>query len=92
MTLSSHDGHWGALKLLRSLFERTVTLKYIAQNPAEAEAFRDFDALDWQQILAIEAKYALRPSEEARSRIVEAAKAARKTYRQEPCSVCGLRI
>jgi GNAT superfamily N-acetyltransferase len=92
LTLSSHDGHWGALKLLRSLFERTVTLKYIAQNPAEGEAFRDFDALDWQQILTgIEAKYALRPSEEARRRIVEAAKAARKTYRQEPCSVCGLR-
>ena len=22
LTLSSHDGHWGALKLLRSLFER----------------------------------------------------------------------
>lgn len=92
LTLSSHDGHWGALKLLRSLFERTVTLKYIAQNPAEAEAFREFDALDWQQILSgIEAKYALRPSEEARSSIAEAAKTARKTYRQEPCSVCGLR-
>jgi hypothetical protein len=49
LTLSSHDGHWGALKLLRSLFERTVTLKYIAQNPTEAEAFRDFDALDWSR-------------------------------------------
>jgi hypothetical protein len=92
LTLSSHDGHWGALKLLRSLFERTVTLKYIAQNPAEAEAFRDFDALDWQQILTgIEAKCALSPSEESRGRIVEAAKSVRKNYRQEPCSVCGLR-
>src|ERR1017187_3109763 len=39
LLLCSYDRHWGALKLLRSLFERTVTIKYLAQNPAEVAAF-----------------------------------------------------
>ena len=43
LNLSSHDGHWGALKLLRSLYERTVTAKYIEQNPEKADDFFDFE-------------------------------------------------
>jgi hypothetical protein len=90
LTLSSHDGHWGALKLLRSLFERTVTLKYLVENPAEAQAFIDFDAIDWQQVLTgIEAKHGIRPSEETQKRIAAAAGAARKRFRQERCKECG---
>jgi uncharacterized protein DUF5677 len=92
MTLSSHDAHWGALKLLRCLFERVVTLKYLAQNPQEAKAFVEFDALDWKSILeGIDDKWGLRMSEQSQKNLDEAAAKARKTFKQEPCRECGLR-
>jgi Family of unknown function (DUF5677) len=52
MTLSHHDSHVGAHKLLRSLYERIVTLKYISENPEQAESFIDFDSLDTEKIMA----------------------------------------
>jgi hypothetical protein len=63
-----------------------VTLKYIAQNPAEAGTFVDFDALDWQRILmSIESKTGLRMPEQSRKNLDRAADQARKKFRQEPC-------
>jgi len=92
MTLSSHDAHWGALKLLRCAFERTVTLKYISQNPSEAQAFVDFDAIDWKAVLtSIGKKYSLRISEQSQENLDRRAEDARKRYRQDPCPQCGLR-
>jgi|ERR1035437_1599275 hypothetical protein len=92
MLLSSQNGHFGALKLLRCAFERAITLKYIAQNPKEAEAFVEFDALDWQRILVgIEGKSGLRMSETSQKNLDNAADRARKKFRQEPCDKCGLR-
>ncbi len=92
MLLSSNNSHFGALKLLRCTFERAVTLKYIAQNPAEADAFVEFDALDWQRILVgIESKCGLRMSETSQKNLDNAADQARKRFRQEPCDKCGMR-
>jgi len=92
LLLSSHNGHWGALKLLRCAFERVVTLKYIAQNPSEVEAFIDFDSLDWKRILmGIENKTGLRMSETSQTNLDTAVAAARTRFRQEPCETCGLR-
>lgn len=92
MTLSSHNAHWGALKLLRCAFERTVTLKYIAQNPTEAKAFIGFDALDWKRVLTgIENNFGLRMPESSQKSLDRAATEARKAFRQEPCDKCGLR-
>lgn len=92
MLLSCKNGHVGALKLLRCAFERTVTLKYIAQNPAEAEAFAEFDALDWQRVLAsIEDKTGLRMPQQSRTNLDHAAERARKKFRQQPCEKCGMR-
>jgi hypothetical protein len=51
ITLTHCDSHYGAQKILRSLYERTVTLKYIAANPSAAEKFVSFDAIDWDQVL-----------------------------------------
>ena len=34
---------FAAMKLLRSMYEHTVTLKYLHQNPDELQAFFDFD-------------------------------------------------
>jgi len=92
MTLSSRDAHWGALKLLRCAFERTVTLKYISQNPSEAQAFVDFDAIDWKAVLTSISKICgLQMSEQSQKNLDRRAEDARKRYRQDPCPQCGLR-
>jgi hypothetical protein len=52
LLLCSQDRLWGALKLLRSLFERTVTLKYLAKNKGEIDKFLKYDAVDWDAILS----------------------------------------
>jgi len=92
LLLCSTDRHWGALKLLRGLFERTVTLKYLAQNPAEIEAFLAFDAVDWSVVLSgIEKRHGIQAKEETKKRIQEAAMDTRKRFKQEPCKECGMR-
>jgi len=90
MTLTCHDSHHGALKILRSLFERTITLKYIFENPSEAQRFMDFDAIDTEQILnGIKGLTGLGLNEPARTNLAIAARKAREAYRQDKCSGCG---
>jgi len=92
LLLCSKDRHWGALKLLRGLFERTVTLKYLAQNPGEVEAFLAFDAVDWNVLLlGIERRFGIRANVETREHFQEAAKDVRDRFKQEPCKECGNR-
>jgi hypothetical protein len=92
LLLCSKDRFWGALKLLRTFFERTVTLKYLAQNPTEVDAFIGYDAIDWDAIISgIEKVSGLQPEYKIKQRIQEAAGEARKRYKQEPCKTCGLR-
>ena len=92
LILASHDRYWGAFKILRSLFERVVTLKYVVQNPAVAEAFMAYDAIDWDVVLtAIEKTEGLKPLDGTMNRVKAAAAAARTRFRQEPCPQCKLR-
>ena len=51
MTLTHVNSHSGAQNFLRSLFQRTVTLKYLVANPGEAQSFVGFNAIDWEQVL-----------------------------------------
>ncbi len=81
LLLCSYDRHWGALKLLRCLFERTVTLKYFAQNPAEVEAFLAFDAKDWDALLSgIEKRYGIRAEVKTRRHFQHAASHVRGRF------------
>jgi hypothetical protein len=83
MTLSHADSHIGALKLLRSLYERVVTLKYISQNPSEAEGFMEFDAVDTEKVMiAIKCKTGMEVGENAQKNLAAAASAAKKKYKQ----------
>ncbi len=92
MLLCCKDRHWGALKLLRSLFERTVTLKYLAQNREEVQAFLAFDAADWNAVLSgIEKRYGIKAKAETLTRFDAAAKDVRDKFRQEPCEKCRMR-
>jgi hypothetical protein len=92
MLLCCKDRHWGALKLLRSLFERTVTLKYLAQNPSDVQAFLAFDAVDWKAVLSgIEKRYGIRTQPETLARLEAAVKDVHEKFRQDPCDKCGMR-
>ncbi|MGC9971691.1 MAG: DUF5677 domain-containing protein [Bryobacteraceae bacterium] len=92
MLLCCKDRHWGALKLLRSVFDRTVTVKYLAQNPKEVRAFVAFDAVDWKAVLSgIEKRYGIKAEAETLTRIEAAVKDFRDKFRQEPCDKCGMR-
>jgi hypothetical protein len=92
MLLTVHNKHVGAHKILRAIFERVVTLKYIAENPGEAERFMDYDAIDCAQVLdGIQATIGITLEEPALSRMRNAAAKARKKYRSEPCLECGMR-
>jgi hypothetical protein len=92
MTLCSKDAHWGALKLLRCLYEKIVTMKYIAENPIEADAFLDFDAIDWHNILpAIHKQYGFQMSDQSQRNLDERYVKAKVRFKQESCSECGLR-
>jgi hypothetical protein len=91
MLLCSHDRHWGALRLLRVLFERTVTLKYIAKNPTEAQNFIGYDAMDWQPILSgIEKRYGIKSRPETLTHLESAIKNL-PPETQEKCKECKKR-
>lgn len=92
LTLSHANSQSGAQKILRSVYERTVTMKYLAENPAEVEKFISYQRIDWQQILLeCEVKLRKRLEEPFRTRWEQAAADARKEFKGEPCEICGLR-
>jgi hypothetical protein len=92
MTLTHCDSHHGAQKILRSLYERTVTLKYIAANPSAAEKFVSFDTIDWDQVLVgIEKLAGLSLTEPSRTNLKNKTAKARQEFKQAPCPECGLR-
>lgn len=42
---------YGALKLLRSMYEHTVTLKYLHDNPDKLQSFMKYDAVQWHKLV-----------------------------------------
>jgi hypothetical protein len=92
MTLAHRGSRHGPEYVLRVIFDRTVTLKYIAINPDQAEAFLDYDAIDWDQLMnAIQSVSGLSMNPVARARLDAKAKEARARFKGEPCSECGQR-
>jgi hypothetical protein len=90
LTLVSNGGDWGALKLLRSLFERTVTAKYLETHSAETVNFYDFDAIDYRSAMdAIYVESGISMSPESRANLDRAAAKARIRFKLEPCPSCN---
>jgi hypothetical protein len=89
MTLSHANSHHGSQYCLRALFERTVTLKYLSENPEHVAAFKEYDAVDWDQILkGIHDLTGMSVKEPAKANIAKWAGEARKKNKQEKCPVC----
>jgi hypothetical protein len=88
--LIASDSCWGSLKILRSLFERTVTAKYLFLNPGDATNFYEFDAIDWKSAMdAIDVEAGLTMKAESRANLEKAAADARVLFKLEPCITCG---
>jgi hypothetical protein len=51
MLLAVHMYGTGALKLIRPLYERVVTLSYLAKNPCEVQQFIDYSDIHWNKLL-----------------------------------------
>ena len=84
LVLCSQDRPWGGLRLLRGLFERTVTLKYLVQNTEQIEAFIEYDAVDRKSILdGIEKTVRYRPEAEKIECIEKSSEVVRSKLRQE---------
>jgi len=67
-------------------------LKFIAENPAEADRFMGYDAIDWAHVLeGIKDTIGETIQEPGLSRMQSAAAKARQEYKGEPCPACGLR-
>jgi hypothetical protein len=49
--LAVHMYGTGALKLVRPLYERVVTLSYLAKNPGEVQQFIDYSDVHWNKLL-----------------------------------------
>jgi hypothetical protein len=89
MTLAHADSHHGSQYCLRALFERTVTLKYLSQNPEQVAAFKEYDAVDWDQIVkGIHDLTGMTIGESAQANLTKKATEARAKNKQEKCPIC----
>lgn len=66
-----------------------MTLKYLSQNPEQVSAFKEYDAVDWDQIISgIQELTGMTVGDPARANIIQRAAEARKKNKQEKCPVC----
>jgi len=80
----------GAIKLLRGLFEGTVTLKYLADNKGEVDAFLKYDAVDWDAILSgIKKRFNMTGKPDAMKHVHDVATEVKKQFKR--CKECGMR-
>ena len=49
--MAAHGYGYGAMKLLRSMYEHTITLKYLHDHPDELQAFVDFDRVQQHRLM-----------------------------------------
>jgi hypothetical protein len=92
LTLVHAGSSSGAQKILRSMYERTVTMKYLYEHPSEVENFIEYQSIDWQQVVnACLEKTGEELDEPARTRLASAAADARKKFKGETCLTCKQR-
>ena len=93
MLLAGNGYGTGAMKLMRSFYERTVTMGFLAANPDQVQRFVDFSAIHWHQLLveADEMHEDFKIPDEERKRVEADYEAAKATFRDEKCPTCGRR-
>jgi hypothetical protein len=81
----------GAVKLMRSFYERVVTVSYLAVNTTEIQRFIDYSDIHWHKLL-VEAEgihSTFRLSPEARKHVEDNYADRKENFKQEDCKKCG---
>jgi hypothetical protein len=91
MTMCGNSESAGAQKLLRSMFERVVTLMYLMDHPNELQAFLDFHWVTRRRFLnQIEDTFQAGLVDPDELRMVNAEyQRVRGTFHKRVCEVCG---
>ena len=88
--LCSNGFGTGATKLMRSFYERVVTLSYLAMHREHVQAFIDYSDVHWYKLLAeaeeIHAEFTL-PKEE-RMRLLENYEKNKGKFKEAKCEAC----
>lgn len=88
LLLCSNGETAGGMKVLRGMFERAVTAKYLQQHPVEVDDFINFNAVSRYKE-ANEANRISKLSEETMNRYAEERKAVKDRYMVDDCKKCG---
>lgn len=90
LTLGLNGYGAGATKLLRALYERTVTILYLMKHPGKVQQFIDFTAVHWHKLL-IEADtngVGDQLPQERRDEIEHGFKEVEKDFTETVCAPC----
>jgi hypothetical protein len=90
LTLAMNGYGAGATKLLRALYERTVTTLYLMKHPKKIQQFIDFTAIHWKKLL-IEADTSgigAQLPDERRGEIERDFKQVEENFQELACSPC----
>jgi hypothetical protein len=80
----------GAIKLLRALYERTVTTQYLMKHPEKVKQFKDFTHVHWHKLLidADETGFAAQLPKERRDEIEANFANVAKQFTEVECKPC----
>lgn len=83
----------GATKLMRSFYERVVTMSYLAAHSDQVQKFFDYSAVHWHKLLveADEIHGSGTVSDEFRKKIEDGYKDVKDLFREEKCPACKRR-
>jgi hypothetical protein len=90
LVLCSNERRSGALRLLRTPFEKFLYASHISRHPESAQDFLMYDAIQTKALLAgIEDHYDYKISEAGRARLAEMFKTAQERFKRPKCNECG---
>lgn len=90
IVLCSNERKSGALRLLRTPYEKFLYASHITHHPEAARDFLMFDAIQAKALLAgIEAQHDHKISDEGQARLTEMFKIAQHHFKKTKCKACG---
>jgi hypothetical protein len=92
VVLCSHERRSGALRLLRTPFEKFLYASHISKNPEAAEDFLMYDAIHADALMeGVVKQYGYKMSEAGRAGLDELVRMARERFKPKKCKECGAR-
>jgi hypothetical protein len=90
LILCANERSHGALKLLRTPYEKFLYASHISKHPESADDFLQFDAIQTKALLTgIEDHWDYKISEKGKAKLEEQYKIAQGRFKRTKCTVCG---